>query len=192
MKNKSRITNKPGFSIAEVLISMLVFSVGMVSVANLMLGSLKSSVDSRNQIIAAQLAQEGAELIRNYRDNNLAFGMAGGAFAGITADGTTNICPKIDGAVKTPGFAAACVSVGGFPAGQLFYSSARGYRYDRTAANEPGSPFLRKITIGAANPHVVRSMVIWGGASFPATAAECTLVKKCTYVDLALNEQGWK
>ena len=66
---KSQISKK-GFSLIEVLISLLILSTGIAAVVLLMMQSIRSSQTSRDQIIASMLAQEGIELMRNYRDNN--------------------------------------------------------------------------------------------------------------------------
>src|SRR3989338_5479549 len=72
--NSQSSTNKKGFSIIEVIISVFVIAVGLVSIIGLIAGSLRESINSRNQTIAANLVQEGVELVRNVRDNNWASG----------------------------------------------------------------------------------------------------------------------
>ncbi|HAR99643.1 MAG: hypothetical protein US57_C0010G0010 [Candidatus Moranbacteria bacterium GW2011_GWC2_37_73] len=60
---------KRGFSLVEVLISLLVLSIGISSVLFLMTANTKNSINAKNQIIASELAQEGIELVRNLKDN---------------------------------------------------------------------------------------------------------------------------
>lgn len=60
---------KRGFSLVEVLISLLVLSFGISGVLFLMTANTKNSINAKNQIIASELAQEGIELIRNLKDN---------------------------------------------------------------------------------------------------------------------------
>jgi len=61
---------KKGFSIGEVLIAAFILTVGVVSAVTLLTRSIVDTIDSRNLVIASQLAQEGTELVRNQRDNN--------------------------------------------------------------------------------------------------------------------------
>lgn len=185
----------------EVLISTLIFSVGFISVANLMLSNLKTSADSRNAIIGAQLAQEGAELVRNFRDNNIAFSRL--AFAGMDSTGNTAVCPLVGSSVMGAGFTVAnngCNPVAPFLAGQLFVG-ASGYNYTRgPGGDDPETPFLRKVFIykdlPVVNKYTVESIVLWGATDFAnysgANIANCNSVSKCTFVRLVLNDSGWK
>lgn len=62
--------NQKWFSIVEVLIGILIFSLWLVSIYMLILSSMKMNEYSKNSIIASNLAREGIENIRNVRDNN--------------------------------------------------------------------------------------------------------------------------
>jgi len=62
--------NKKAFSIIEVLIAMLIFALWITSVYMLISSSLKANNFNKNQIIAANLAREELELIKNIRDSN--------------------------------------------------------------------------------------------------------------------------
>jgi prepilin-type N-terminal cleavage/methylation domain-containing protein len=63
-----------GFSMPEVLISMFVLTIGLVAVISVINASLRSSYETRDALVATELAQEGVELVRNVRDNNFASG----------------------------------------------------------------------------------------------------------------------
>lgn len=65
-----RSSVKKGFSIIEVIFSVFVITVGLTAVLAVMARSILNSLESRNTIIASQLAQEGIEAVRNIRDNN--------------------------------------------------------------------------------------------------------------------------
>lgn len=67
----NKIKCKKGFSIAEAMIATAVLVVGLSGILFLISNSVIQSIDSRNQIIASALAQEGVELARNARDNNV-------------------------------------------------------------------------------------------------------------------------
>lgn len=60
-----------GFSIGEVMVAMFILLVGMVDAIFLTVRSMGELYDSRDAIIATLLAQEGVELVRNVRDNNV-------------------------------------------------------------------------------------------------------------------------
>lgn len=66
-----------GFSTPEVLLSVFVVSIGLVTIMTVMSGSLRFSFNNRDIIIATDLAQEGVELVRNVRDNDFASGGTG-------------------------------------------------------------------------------------------------------------------
>lgn len=62
---------KKGFSIGEVMIAMFILVFGIIGAVFLSARSTAQIGDSRNAIIAASLAQEGVELVRNIRDNSV-------------------------------------------------------------------------------------------------------------------------
>ncbi len=73
---------KKGFSFLEVMAAMFVVSFGLVAVIELFATGLINSSMDRDRIVAAGLAQEGLEIVKNIRDNNLVIpGNLG--FAGI-------------------------------------------------------------------------------------------------------------
>ena len=87
-KNKSS-----GFTIIEAMIAAVVISVGLIGVLTLCTVSMKLGRISLNRVIAANLAQEGIEVIRSIRDNywlndddpwsNLPFNVTAGCDKGI-------------------------------------------------------------------------------------------------------------
>ena len=68
---RSSVARRAGFSIAEVVVAVFVISTGLLAIISLIINSLNYSMLSRDQVIASQLAQEGIELVRNVRDNNI-------------------------------------------------------------------------------------------------------------------------
>ena len=64
--------NKQWFSIVEILVWIMIFSLWLVSVYMLIASSMKMNEYSKNSIIASNLAREGIEIVRNIRDNNYA------------------------------------------------------------------------------------------------------------------------
>lgn len=62
--------SKKAFSIIEVLVAILIFALWITAVYMLISSSIKANNYTENQIIAANLAREELELIRNIRDSN--------------------------------------------------------------------------------------------------------------------------
>lgn len=63
-------SNKRGFSLIEVVVSATIFIVAMFGVTALISLNIANAALLRNRLIAANLAQEGIEIVRNIRDNN--------------------------------------------------------------------------------------------------------------------------
>lgn len=59
-----------GFSIVEITVVIFIISVGLLGVMALNTRNLQVQNINKNDLIAAQLAQEGLELVRNIRDTN--------------------------------------------------------------------------------------------------------------------------
>lgn len=62
--------NNIWFSIIEILIWMLIFTVGLTWIYALILSTMSLNDYSKNSIIATNLARESIENVRNIRDNN--------------------------------------------------------------------------------------------------------------------------
>ncbi len=58
------------FSIIEVMVWVLIFSIGLVSIFMIIASYIKLNDYNRNEIIASNLARENIELFRNIRDSN--------------------------------------------------------------------------------------------------------------------------
>ncbi len=62
--------NQLGFSILELMISLLIIAIGLVSVLSLITQNIQAQYINKNVLVAAQLTQECFELVRNIRDHN--------------------------------------------------------------------------------------------------------------------------
>lgn len=177
-----------GFSTGEVILSMFVLAVGLIAVMNLISASLRSSLVSREVIIAAELAQEGVELVRNVRDNDFAAGNSGFAAFSNSAkhcridyrnNGTSIDCQPNQGSVTRYNLQYVGGLYGHFDTGSEKFS-----RYIRINYN----------TSGPGNENaLVRSFVFWGGASLPPPSGDpstCTPVNFCVFTELYLT--SWK
>jgi Tfp pilus assembly protein PilV len=63
-------SSKQWFSIIEILVGMLIFSLWIISVYAVISSSLRINEYNKNYIIAVNLAREQVELLRNNRDYN--------------------------------------------------------------------------------------------------------------------------
>ena len=61
--------NENGFSLIEVIFSIGIITVGIVSILTLFNYNLKAEINNKNKLIAIYLAQESIEIIRQNRDN---------------------------------------------------------------------------------------------------------------------------
>lgn len=68
----NKMNQKRAFSIGEVILSVFILGVTMVTILSLYAKGLREFQDERDSVIASLLAQEGVELARNIRDNNWA------------------------------------------------------------------------------------------------------------------------
>lgn len=80
--------NKNGFSMLEVIFSIGIVSISLVSLVSLFTASLRAEIINKNKLIAIYLANESLEIVRQERDN-IWFGGSGGSFVfiGIIKEG---------------------------------------------------------------------------------------------------------
>ncbi len=69
-RKRKELKNKKGFTLVELIISLGVFSAGIMSAFTLALAGLNTSKDNHARLQAVNLAREGIELVRNERDSN--------------------------------------------------------------------------------------------------------------------------
>lgn len=145
--------SQKGFSFVEVIISLFVLSIGFVGVVNLATTTLRNSFLQRDAVIASMLVQEGAELVYNVRDTNIAQGHA--SFAGMSGGSY-----RISSANPTLG------------SGSYQLSMDTNGIYGYSGSNQ--TKFSRKIIVeetltGSVQKRKITSVVIWGGSTFPTT-----------------------
>lgn len=163
-----------GFSFVEVIISLFVLSVGFVGVVNLATTTLRNSFLQRDAVIASMLVQEGAELVYNVRDSNIARG--DGSFLNMSAGSY-----RISAASPTLGSGSYQLSM-----------DANGI-YGYSGSNQ--TKFSRKILVedtssGGVQKRKVTSVVIWGGSTFPTSidASHCSKSMRCSFAQTELQE----
>lgn len=205
------------FSIGEVILAAFVLTVGIIAMLRLITSSYSNSSASQDMIIAAELAQEGVELVRNIRDNNLArrvdnwttgdncqASYTGGCdtfrFFPINTNGNSKRCSIDYTYVYNNG-----PYVAGDPTGRIHCNTSdnaltldgNGFYVHSGAAS---GRFYRIIKIDVDNrpgPNataLVQSIVTWRdpGSSYDGanSIGNCTLANKCVYAELLL--ESWK
>lgn len=64
---------KKGFTLLEVIVAIFIITVGIIGVLSLVTYTISSAKVSSQKLVAAYLAQEGIEIVRNIRDGNWLF-----------------------------------------------------------------------------------------------------------------------
>jgi prepilin-type N-terminal cleavage/methylation domain-containing protein len=96
------LTDESGYSLTEVMVAMVLLSVGALALAGVLASSARQLTGSQDQLIATQRAAEAAESVFQARDNRvLAWDQIRNVLGGSGADGGV----FIDGAreVREPG-----------------------------------------------------------------------------------------
>ncbi|MEK7519784.1 MAG: type II secretion system protein [Patescibacteria group bacterium] len=129
-----------GFTLLESMIAIAVFSVGVSTAIMVITSAINTGTRTKNKIVAANLAQEGVEVIRNVRDRNW---MAGNAWTDAIANVSGCIAWDTDnsGGALTPFAAAPCA-----PAPNMAFDGSH-YVMDTAA-----SMFTRTVTTVLENP----------------------------------------
>lgn len=178
--------NIKGFSFIEVMLAVFIVTAGLIVSIQLVTQSLSQTIDSRNQIIASELAQEGVELVRNVRDTN--WMTSGSTSFNYFPPGNSSNC-RIDYSGSSSFVCSQSY--------QLFLNS--GY-YSHNSSGS-ATRFYRKIVIAYDSngwPNTayakVTSIVTWNsGVTWPADTTnytDCTASKKCAYTQVTLMRWG--
>ena len=174
IKRKYNVKREKGFSIIEVVLSLTVISIGLVGILQLMSNNIQVSLDARDQAIAAQLAQEGAELALyvvkgkgiTFSDNNycLDYTYSGGQIDNEKCNG---------GISKTP---------------TLSKDSTKGFYFSGNGGTATKFHRIVHVTDNATdNKYVVNSFVSWNGADpDTGTLTACTAAAKCAVAQLEI------
>ncbi|MGB3072721.1 MAG: hypothetical protein WBB68_00445 [Candidatus Moraniibacteriota bacterium] len=188
-----------GFTIAEVLLSGFVLTVGMVTVMSLFSASHRQSFDTRNVIIASGLAQEGAEIVRNIRDNNIAYRTKNWTTGDNCSTSTSGNCdpfryfPTAANERCTASFGDTTFNC----SSPSFALGMNGNGLYQHGAGITASRFFRVLKIdqsGSADSARVQSFVSWqdpgSNLNGSGAVAWCTLGNQCVYTELFLD--NWK
>ena len=66
---KQKNLDKNGFSLIEVIFSIGIITVGLVSILSLFINNIKTEISNKNKLISIYLANESIEIVRQKRDN---------------------------------------------------------------------------------------------------------------------------
>jgi prepilin-type N-terminal cleavage/methylation domain-containing protein len=167
MWNKNLKLNS-GFTLLEVIIAIFVISVGVGGVAAVVPRLLSASTVNQNRLIAAYLAQEGIEIVRNVRDTNWLENQYGGTPVPWD-EGLTNCpaptgceldfyCTNVQKPIPTDPAGHNCFKT--YNAGDFLYLDPAGsYNYLQLGTQ---TKFSRKVTIDeGSNILTITATVYW-------------------------------
>jgi len=159
-----------GFTLVEALVSVLILSASLVTITSLLTRALQASMASQEYLVASKLAQEGIEIIRVKRNNNL---IAGRAWNANLANGTYQFAAdtaNVLGNAALPNAPGHTDATGeGLTTFRVYTSGANAGKYTYSEGGTTGfvvGNFRRKITISSTgNPHsaAVTVKVYYGG-----------------------------
>lgn len=142
-----------GFTLIEMLVVVFVVAVGLVGALSFFNINLNNQFEAKNELIAANLAQEGADLVRNIRDYNLLNGSAW--------DANLSGCASID----FSSLASHQCSVSGSDV-----CTDANSRYRQCA--DGNTDFTRTVSVSGVNPDGSRRIICtvsWNGRITQAT-----------------------
>jgi Tfp pilus assembly protein PilV len=186
MLKRSFFSKTKGFSIGEVILASFILTTGLIAVSALVASSYRQALVSRDAIIATGLAQEGVELVRNVRDNDLA---AGGT--GFAEFSNSHKHCRID---YNDALVLDCTAASGALSRYTLQYGSNGYYAHANTASER---FSRHIYIDyntTAENALIRSFVYMNPSLYTppsdGNANGCTAASKCAYTEVTLT--AWK
>ncbi len=192
-KTKNNIKTKKGFSIGEVLLALFVLAFGIATSIALMAGSMQDTMRSRDLLVASMLSQEGTELMRNMRDNNVTEKTLDGSSSSKPFEGFLDGSCVIDYAYSTdssPNNSGSFLDNLDCPSSSYelyFREGDNGNLFYSHTSTDKLTKFKRKIIVdGDDNRKSITSMVIWNREDFPEPA-ECFIGQDCTYSETILT-----
>lgn len=85
-----------GFTLIEVLMAILIFSLGLIAAFTLISTATALSTRSKQEIIATNLLREQIEIVKNIRDTNFLALRNYTSLTGVNGSCTLTPCPKIE------------------------------------------------------------------------------------------------
>lgn len=196
MRNKKlkngHINIKGGFSIGEVILSVFILGVAMVTILAIYANGINHFQDERDAVIASMLAQEGVELARNIRDNNWADRESATDASPDTFDNfnsnDNNNC-RLDMNDNAVTCAAGSLDKA------LYLDASNFYVHDGCCGNS--TKFRRRITLdfddanaASSEEVIVTSFVSWDGSDPVADTSSCVTINSCVFSRSTLTDWG--
>ena len=144
---KLKIAKRKGFTLIEMLVVVFVLGIGLIGALSFFNINLNNQFEAKNELIAAGLVQEGADLVRNIRDYNL---LNGKAFDLNLAGCSAIDFNSLSNHQCTGAGSAVCID-----ANSRYYQCGSG-----------NTVFLRRITVSGVNSDGSRTVtctVSWNG-----------------------------
>lgn len=173
-----------GFTIGEVVLSSFVMTLGIVAALGLINTSFRTSNDTQDLIIASELAQEGVELARNVRDNDLVDKIATGSPTDVFED-----FPSPGGRRCVIDYNDTTLNCGGSPNPQLTFSG--GFYQHGVGGTDRFYRLLKIDHVAGRDTALVKSFVTWqdpgSNLNGGGDTAWCTTANKCVYTEVFLT-----
>jgi len=188
-----RVACKKAFSILELVIAIFVLTIGIIGALQLISSTIRNSINTRNSVIASGLAQEGVELVRNIRDNNMLLALSNlsldreATFASHGFPVANSTC-LFD---YTFNYSSSIVVCGAVDNDAKLYRNNTTNSYAHTSTGSTETIFKRYVNFDYVNDSTdttnpnptgvnVTSYVWWGSAARPNP---CNLASKCIFVN---------
>jgi len=156
-----------GFTLLEMLISIMVITIGVLGIYSAVLKYTKATQVARENLTAAYLGQEGIEIIKNIRDSNWVSDATWNT--GLTACGSG--C-EIDYEKKGGNGVTDGLTAWSSPGNFLYIDATTGlYKYEHTSSDIK-TPWTRKITIDAGTADILKITVLIAWSSNSMTIKE--------------------
>jgi len=153
----TNIKNRSGFTLIEVIVAIFILTIGVMGAYAVVQQIIASTSITSSRLVAAYLAQEGIEIVRNIRDSNW---LAGDSWdEGITGCGPSPAGCEADYKVDTPQEDLPLT----FCPAPCNYDDLRSLNIEGNGfySYSPGTPtkFKRKITITPDGTHILKVSV---------------------------------
>lgn len=195
---KRRTKTLKGFSLGEVLLTVFVLVVGVLPVFSSLSRSLAFSSMSHRVVAASGLAQEGAELVKNVKDNAvLAEGETLSTWIPEFGDDFACRIDVLSGVLDDPSEKLSCEPVPVSDSGtSVFYALSEvpsGSSAGMWAHRDDEGPYRRMIFVSydrTTEEGTCLSAVFWGEyapSDIDDVRADCLPDRKCVYTETLLT-----
>lgn len=155
--------NRAGQGLMETMVALAIFVSGALAIVSLIVATLSSGQQSSNYTIAAALAWEGLDVVKNIRDSNYLAGLAWDE--GLNGPDSTAIAVLNDGGAPITWSLNFAPNVMADAASRLYYGAPSGLYYQNTIQPQgTATNFYRLLTVDPTGTNFmknVKSQVDW-------------------------------